>query len=160
MAIAVKLRGRNRLMLPRTTHSHKPPHVLLFVLAVLYALLMIKLLFVRVPHQVAPFSYNLVPFRTINNYIEHYSYFNFETWFKNLFGNVAMFVPIGIFAPLLSRKLRKVIPFFFFTILLLLGIETVQLVARVGSFDVDDIMLNFAGAAIGRIALAFRGSAR
>lgn len=140
-------------MQTKTTTRRKPPQAAVFLLAAAYAMFMIKLLFLRGSAGGPYVSYNLIPFRTINNYIEHYEYFNFDIWFKNLFGNIVLFIPIGIFGPLLHARWRRAIPFIAFVLMLLLAIESIQLLARVGSFDVDDILLNFAGAAIGRLLL-------
>ncbi|MBO9607008.1 MAG: VanZ family protein, partial [Paenibacillaceae bacterium] len=109
-------------MQTKTTTRRKPPRAAVFLLAAVYALFMIKLLFLRGSSGGTYFSYNLVPLRTINNYIEHYDHFNFDTWFKNLFGNIVLFIPIGIFGPLLHASWRRTIPFIAFVLLLLLAI--------------------------------------
>ncbi|WP_127579812.1 VanZ family protein [Paenibacillus koleovorans] len=122
------------------------------LLSLIYAVFMFKLLFVR-PHQHlledAPYRYNLIPFQTISNYITNYAYFNFETWFKNLFGNIVLFIPIGWFVPVWIRATSRFFPFFFVSLALLLLVETAQLATKLGSFDVDDLILNMVGAIIG-----------
>ena len=63
----------------------------------------------------------------------------------NLLGNVLIFVPMG-------RLLAKRYPRWkclLMGFLLLLLVETVQLLTLTGSFDVDDILLNLTGIAIG-----------
>ena len=52
----------------------------------------------------------------------------------------------------LFRSCRTGLKFTWTVILLLLAVELAQLVLRVGSFDVDDIILNTLGAWIGYIA--------
>lgn len=59
------------------------------------------------------------------------------------------FVPFGMILPMLTPKCRN-----FFHIVLLgvdfsLFVETIQLISKVGSFDVDDLILNTLGAALG-----------
>lgn len=124
------------------------------LVAIAYTLIMMRLLFDRTslpgPH---PFRYNLIPLRTITQYIEYRDHFNFMTWFKNLFGNIVLFIPIGVFAPLLSRGCVRFVRFIVTALAILLIVETVQLVTRVGSFDVDDLILNMAGALIGWIGI-------
>ncbi|MDF2669127.1 MAG: hypothetical protein K0R67_1433 [Paenibacillus sp.] len=122
------------------------------LLSLFYAYIMIQLLFNRGSSAYTDaYRYNLVPFKTISNYIVHYSRFNFDTWFKNLFGNIVLFIPIGILAPILNKRFNKFIPFIGFSLLLLVTVETIQLFSRVGSFDVDDLILNLFGALIGYI---------
>jgi glycopeptide antibiotics resistance protein len=99
------------------------------------------------------FRYNITPFSTIKNYFTYYDHFPFEIWLMNIAGNIGVFVPFGILIPLLYPKLRNV---FFFTFTFLLGItclETLQLISKLGSFDVDDIILNTCGAVIGLLFL-------
>ncbi|MBP1994902.1 VanZ family protein [Paenibacillus eucommiae] len=123
----------------------------LFILltAVVYSLVMIKLLFIRGRYFWDGYNYNIVPFQTIKQYIVNRHYFNTETWVKNLFGNVILFIPLGLFLPLLNKLYIRALPFLTFIILLLLAIELTQMLSRVGSFDIDDIILNTFGAVIG-----------
>ncbi|WP_366923105.1 VanZ family protein [Metallumcola ferriviriculae] len=95
--------------------------------------------------------FNLVPFRTIYDFIIRYNHMNFDIWFYNLFGNIILFLPLGFMLPLISgklgdMKLRTVVKI---SALASLTIEILQLVAFVGIFDVDDIILNLLGAVLG-----------
>ncbi|AWX53948.1 VanZ family protein [Brevibacillus brevis] len=66
------------------------------------------------------------------------------------FGNVAAFIPFGILFPLLYRvRFGKFISLFVLAILVL---ETIQALTYLGSFDVNDVISNTLGAAIGYIA--------
>ncbi|MFD0957821.1 VanZ family protein [Paenibacillus chungangensis] len=114
-----------------------------------YAAVMLYLLFIRHRYPMAGYAYNLVPFRTIEGYLLNRDAYNFDTWFKNLFGNLVLFIPIGIFLPLLFKRLRRVIPFTAACVLMLLTVETMQMLLKVGSFDIDDIILNTLGAWLG-----------
>ncbi|MEC2075262.1 VanZ family protein [Metabacillus fastidiosus] len=63
------------------------------------------------------------------------------------FGNIAAFIPFGILIPLLYRvSFRKFISLFVLSILFL---ETMQTLTYLGSFDIDDVISNTLGAAIG-----------
>ena len=63
------------------------------------------------------------------------------------FGNIAAFIPFGVLIPLLYRiRFGKFITFFILAILVL---ETLQALTYLGSFDVDDVISNTLGAAIG-----------
>ena len=69
----------------------------------------------------------------------------------NLLGNIVAFIPYGMLLPLLAHNQRK-----FYRVVLLsfdfsLLVELVQLVSKVGSFDVDDLILNTIGGAIGYV---------
>ena len=67
----------------------------------------------------------------------------------NLAGNVVMFVPLGFFVPCLCRKLRK--PWWHFMAMAgsIVTIELLQLLTRLGSCDVDDLLLNLVGTTMG-----------
>ncbi|CAI8765484.1 Glycopeptide antibiotics resistance protein [Brevibacillus sp. IT-7CA2] len=66
------------------------------------------------------------------------------------FGNVAAFIPFGILFPLLYRvRFGKFISLFVLAILVL---ETVQALTYLGSFDINDVISNTLGAAIGYVA--------
>lgn len=129
----------------------KPFKGLAWVVFTGYSLFMIYLLFIgfsrssRSDHRM----YNVVPLKTIKGYIENYQYYNFDMWFINLFGNVAAFVPFGFLIPLLFPKVARwgqVLRLFFG---LLFIVEALQVAFKVGSFDVDDIILNVLGGLIG-----------
>ncbi|RCW44923.1 VanZ family protein [Paenibacillus prosopidis] len=119
------------------------------VITLVYALMMSYLLFYRHRYIGDGFVYNLVPFQTIKRYIVHHDHFNFEIWFKNLFGNIVLFIPIGVFLPLLNTKYRRVSALTGATIIMIAVVELIQLLSRVGSFDIDDIILNSLGALLG-----------
>jgi glycopeptide antibiotics resistance protein len=96
-------------------------------------------------------SSNLVPFKTISTYITAMfdGSLNISIAIKNLFGNLIMFLPMGIYLPYYIKKLNKVGKFTLSMIILLFVIEATQLVTRRGSFDIDDFTLNIVGALVG-----------
>lgn len=88
------------------------------------------------------FRYNLRPLHTIRLF-SRTEYFNLTNWAINMIGNIVVFVPFGILLPLLLRgSFRRSASVFLTGIILL---ESLQLVTRRGSFDVDDILLNSIG---------------
>lgn len=128
-----------------------------------YSLFMIYLLFFGFNRSSRPEQrmYNVIPFKTISSYIVNYSHYNFGTWFINLFGNVGAFVPFGFLIPFLFRKVNKWAQITLLFLGLLLTVETLQFIFRVGSFDVDDILLNVLGGWIGfAIFKIYRGLRR
>ena len=71
---------------------------------------------------------------------------DFQNWFFQ-FGNFVAFIPFGIIIPLLFRcSFRRFITFFIVSITIL---ETLQMLSRLGSFDIDDIIINSLGASVG-----------
>ncbi|WP_341302722.1 VanZ family protein [Lysinibacillus sp. FSL H8-0500] len=65
------------------------------------------------------------------------------------FGNIAAFIPFGVLFPLLKHcPYKKFIGSF---IVVILGLETIQSLVYLGTFDVDDVISNTIGATIGYI---------
>ena len=71
--------------------------------------------------------------------------------FINLVGNVVMFIPLGFFQPYLLESLRKWYKTLLTTVVLILVVEVVQYATGLGSCDIDDLILNLAGAWIGYV---------
>ncbi|RUS47945.1 VanZ family protein [Cohnella sp. AR92] len=87
---------------------------------------------------------NLIPGDTIRQNMHHLSY---STDYLNLFGNIALFVPAGILIRLgLGRGFLMTLLIGF---MISLGLETSQLVFSIGTFDVDDMILNTSGGVLG-----------
>ncbi|WP_410770175.1 VanZ family protein [Fontibacillus sp. BL9] len=63
------------------------------------------------------------------------------------FGNIAAFIPFGILIPLLYRV--SFVRFMTLFILSILVLETIQAFTFLGSFDINDVIQNSTGAAIG-----------
>lgn len=95
-------------------------------------------------------SYNLVPFKTIMNYIKHSNYIGFDIWIYNLAGNVAAFMPLGFLLPWAFRGF-KMAKTFAISFVMIFSAELLQLVSRRGVFDVDDLLLNMMGSMVGYI---------
>jgi len=94
---------------------------------------------------------NFIPFRTIGGYIRGISNntMNLDIPVKNIFGNLLLFLPMGIYLPCLFKKFRKLGEFMLCMLILLLTIEVFQLLLKRGSFDIDDLIINVTGATIG-----------
>lgn len=100
------------------------------------------------------YQYNLIPFREIRRFICYREQLGVGAVTLNLAGNVLAFVPFGVFLPILMKKMRLFVKTVWASFELSLLVEVVQLCCKVGSFDVDDILLNTAGAAIGYLLFA------
>lgn len=99
----------------------------------------------------ARYQMNLVPFKTILEYIRAYYDGSMSKIIplRNLIGNLIMFFPWGIYLPLLLEKTRRWNKCVVITVAMLLGVELVQFLGRLGSFDIDDLILNLTGALMG-----------
>jgi glycopeptide antibiotics resistance protein len=100
------------------------------------------------------YRYNLVPFDTIYRYVFYAKAFNTQTWAINLFGNIGVFIPYGFLLPVLLRNCRTLLRMLMAFYAGLFVAELLQLLLRVGSFDVDDFILNGLGALIGYLIYA------
>ena len=96
------------------------------------------------------FLYVLVLFKEIKRFWEYRDQVGMFAMFTNLFGNVIIFMPFGFFMPMAS-KYRSLFSTVFYSFGLSLCVETFQLVTKVGSFDVDDLLLNTIGGLAGYI---------
>ena len=95
------------------------------------------------------YRYNLTPFKEIRRFIVYSGHLGASSVFTNLIGNVVAFIPFGIFLPILTNNRLKFFQVTVFTFALTLAIEMIQLMSRVGIFDVDDMILNTLGGIIG-----------
>ena len=98
------------------------------------------------------YRYNLVPFKEIERFWKYRRELGIHS-FHNLAGNILGFMPAGFFIPIMWKDKRG----FFFTVCmtfqLSLQAEILQLIFRVGSFDVDDLLLNTFGGILGYLLL-------
>ena len=96
------------------------------------------------------YRYNLELFKEIRRFIVYREQLGAFAVFSNLFGNILIFVPFGFFIAMASSS-RSFFKALFNSLGLSLCVEALQLVTRVGSFDVDDILLNTIGGVLGYI---------
>ena len=96
------------------------------------------------------YRYNLELFREIKRFIIYREQLGAFAVFANLAGNILIFVPYGFFISVAIRE-RGFFKTLFFSMGLSLCVEIIQLFTRVGSFDVDDILLNTIGGVFGYI---------
>lgn len=96
-------------------------------------------------------STNLVPFKTINMYVDAISsgIISYHLIVDNLLGNIILFIPIGIYLPYYFNNVTKIIQVFLVTLILIFIVEATQLLTMRGRFDIDDLILNTCGALIG-----------
>ena len=71
----------------------------------------------------------------------------------NFIGNIVLFVPWGVLLPAYFKKLQSFKHFAALTLVVLILVESIQIFSMLGSFDVEDILLNMIGACVGFIAI-------
>ena len=95
--------------------------------------------------------YNLVLFTEIKRFWIYRSQLGMWACFMNIAGNVIAFMPCGYLIPAMFEGRRSFADAVFIGFMVSFIIECTQLVFKVGSFDVDDLLLNTIGAALGYI---------
>lgn len=96
-------------------------------------------------------QYNLIPFYEISRFWKYREQIGIWNVFLNLAGNVIGFLPFGFILPVMNRDLRKGGLVVFFGMMMSIMVEAMQLIGRVGSCDVDDVILNTLGALLGYV---------
>jgi glycopeptide antibiotics resistance protein len=81
--------------------------------------------------------------------MNHLNAIHLKTWMINMLGNIGVFVPEGIILPIIFKNFRRYHVFSLLFISSLLVLEISQAILRVGSGDIDDVMLNYIGGSIG-----------
>ena len=102
----------------------------------------------------AEYHYNLTPFQEIKRFWIYRKQLGHFAVVSNLLGNVVGFIPFGFMLPCISRRTRGFLLITLSGFNLSLCVECIQLVSRVGSFDVDDMILNTLGTALGYVVFA------
>lgn len=135
--------------------KRKEKHLRLFgkIMFILYVLFLIYFLFFAEWYgrsgETGEYRYNLVLFQEIKRFWEYKEQLGWVSA-ANLLGNVLIFVPFGFFMPMASRY-RSFCLTTVYSFGLSLIVECFQLIFQVGTFDVDDLLLNTIGGAIGYI---------
>lgn len=99
------------------------------------------------------YRYNLTLFQEVKRSFWCFRAGDYSYFVLNFIMNILAFVPYGFFLPILSKnpKHRKFFYVIFSALQFTFLIEVVQLVLKVGTFDVDDIFLNTLGGVAGFI---------
>lgn len=87
---------------------------------------------------------NFIPFKHIQVYMDTY----FKIAIKNLGMGIILFTPFGYFLPTLTKH-RQFKSIVVIGLLTSISFETLQLLMSLGTFDVDDIILNGIGIVFG-----------
>ena len=134
--------------------------IIVFTLFAVYLICIVYMLFFMRESLLGVCSYgeyfrentNFVPFRTMTEFLGYlrtdddiYGDISFE----NIFGNLAAFLPTGVFFPAIWKKQRRFGSFLLTASAVIIGVEMIQFTAMCGACDIDDFILNIAGAAAG-----------
>lgn len=95
------------------------------------------------------YRYNLVPFKEIKRFATHLPQLGVWTVMINIAGNLAAFMPLGFLLPIVTERRVRFLKAAAGSFALSLTIELVQLLSRVGTCDVDDVLLNTIGGMLG-----------
>lgn len=139
-------------------NAKKVIRILSWCIFVVYLVALVYFLFFseqlgRVPSD--EYKYSLVPFKEISRYIRYWRAIGSFYVLLNLLGNVVCFVPFGFVLPVISSSQRKFWKILLLSFLTSLLVELIQLVSKVGSCDVDDMLLNTLGGIIGYALFCF-----
>lgn len=102
------------------------------------------------------YRYNLVPFKEIKRF---YSIMDThpKMFWLNIAGNILAFMPFGFLIPRLRDKRTNLFLAGLFSLELSFAVEFLQLIFKLGCFDVDDLLLNTIGGILGYLLyLVFR----
>jgi len=124
--------------------KNKIMNIIFWGVFIFYLILMLQLFFLR--EQMELNAINLTPFRSITAGIymqAGFQYIDVQVW-----GNVLVFVPAGIYVMILSKK-NSMLKAFLILFLTSLSVETIQYTFRIGAGDIDDVILNSLGGIIG-----------
>jgi glycopeptide antibiotics resistance protein len=98
---------------------------------------------------------NFVPFHTLAIYWRN---LGSEFWMRNLFGNLALLLPLGLLGPSALPALDRWWRIALVALLYSVAIELIQRLVPARSADIDDVIVNVTGALIGYAA--FRAARR
>ena len=95
-------------------------------------------------------SFNIIPFDTIKLFINGYKngVVTQKDFLINVYGNLFVFMPYGIFIPLIFKRINKYYKFLIFITIFVIMIELLQFLTLSGSCDIDDLILNVVGASV------------
>ncbi|HIS31523.1 MAG TPA: VanZ family protein [Candidatus Limivivens intestinipullorum] len=106
------------------------------------------------------YRYNLEPMKEIMRFWNNRETLGTSAVLLNLAGNVLAFVPFGAILPVLNRHTRGFFRIGLLSLEFSFLMECFQLMFRVGSFDVDDMILNTLGGITGFLLFAICNGVR
>ncbi len=92
---------------------------------------------------------NLIPLQEIRRYYKGWESLRSSLFWLNIVGNIVAFLPMGFFISALTKRRFYAVFAFAIVYLASAGAEILQYVLRIGSFDIDDVILNTFGGILG-----------
>ncbi|MER5598645.1 VanZ family protein [Streptomyces sp. NPDC002265] len=125
-----------------------------FVFMVAFAVVLAKLTLEPSPASVALTHTNLHPGRSLKAYLDQPA---LRDAVKQIGGNVLLGVPFGVLVPVVAPQARGLLRVLLLTATVMLLVEFAQGALITGrAFDIDDVILNTAGALVGYLLLGRR----
>lgn len=97
---------------------------------------------------------NMIPFRSVMEYFTASSETVKTFSFGNVIGNILIFIPLGLYLPLIKKDKRAATSLLF-VFIVSLSVEVVQGLLGIGTADIDDVILNSLGGWIGILGYKF-----
>ena len=105
---------------------------------------------------------NLIPFSSVGSMLRNLWHHPYPSVWRqvvyNVGGNIVMFVPLGFFLRVLFPKCRRFLRCMGTVAVIMTVVELVQLFSLRGFCEIDDVMLNILGAAIGWLIVKKSGA--
>lgn len=129
------------------------------IATIAYGLILLYVLFFRSIDVTYPWGY-IEYLKAMHNFIPFRSMYVLLTtpvisgqviirFIVNFFGNVILFIPWGFLLPVYYKKANSFKHFVVPTIITLFAVEAIQILTMLGSFDIEDVLLNMTGACFG-----------
>lgn len=129
---------------------------ILWAAFILYCLLLIYILFLSRPPRLGLSFYeyflrfsNFIPLKTVFIYIKSYVFGFQSIAITNLLGNFLLLLPMGMALPCLFQKLDRFWKTTLCVLIMVVAVEFLQGLLRMGSIDIDDVIFNVVGAMLG-----------
>ena len=127
------------------------------IIFIIYFILLVKIILFKYRGLISTFdslfagelsgfhSFNIIPFQSILEFTKLMFSGYFSRGFINIIGNILVFAPFGYFIPLLYKKFQNIITVISAGFFVSVVFEVCQYFLYLGSFDIDDIILNSLG---------------
>ncbi|GGQ48109.1 VanZ family protein [Streptomyces althioticus] len=127
-----------------------------FAFMVVFAVVLARLTLQPSPASEALTHTNLHPGRSLQAYLDQPA---LRDAFKQIGGNILLGVPFGVLAPVVAPRTRGFLRILLLTAVVMLLVEVAQGALVTGrAFDIDDVILNTAGALLGYLLVGRRMS--
>lgn len=97
------------------------------------------------------YRYNASPLKEIMRYVKNIQSIGLPLVLLNILGNILAFIPFGIFLKTFLTGERRLLRTVLLGLIFSCTIEFIQLIAKVGICDIDDVILNTVGVLVGSL---------